>query len=673
MDISSTPIVSGESRRLLRNPEDFISPLQKNDDEHERSKRRSNVENLRRKSMLPSGGSPTSSPVTNNTKNLNKDQLLDTINKWNKMYTENKITKQNVWSLHVVEFMRRYLGMQSNNVGNMDMLKFATSALDVSSKVYGLRVDSVYDTSMKLASRINRICAQGEVTLGGSDAEDDNVEAGEANETRSKTKKKPKRRGPKSTVAKDDSELFGNFPQIETGLFNTQTHIRNSTVENLFSSRLPFSKSGTTMKLMNNECAFRRKSDIDPIVCEPLVRKTFAIQLAPKTLPPICPELQKFILDEWDPEQTDLSQRSLEDIVYDKEGFPVAELDASLNAGGDNIEDGGGVYNDSEDEDMDAQVLTNEMARNREVAYVVDFQPNDSNMLHVNEYSYIGNVGNANRQLSQIWAGPSHWKLKVLKRSVARFTGKPDDKKDGKRAKRTKREEEIVTFDEDISDVLLNKQCKNRRKSRFAKNEKLFMPLLKADMIQLDRLLVKFASVTSNFNKQEKQKNLGDAADQDHSGHLDDNVDDGLADYDHNNVNNSQYCPNKSIAGEEVEHTDHCANFLENNLVDKPDMVAQSQLVYQTHAKKIDMRKLKKAIWNCLTDTDKHQEAPLTMAGTCSFKDLMKQVPPQLSSQARGELTCQTVFVALLHLCNEYCLQLDNGENKDIVIRQGFL
>lgn len=190
--------------------------------------------------------------------------------------------------------------------------------------------------------------------------------------------------------------------------------------------------------------------------------------------------------------------------------------------------------------------------------------------------------------------------------------------------------------------------------------------------------------------------------------------DDDVHDYDYDNLNDSQhFCPaaspgpisegdnsaNKDLPGLEGEcepapdvHSFETASGDAWCMVDPPTKVARIQVPYAQHAKKIDMKVLKSAIWTVLCEdssSDSIGDAELTprkkmknekvnskvdsasMTREIKFSALerkvLKIVPPEMAQ----ELSMPLVFTALLHLANERVLSLRGLEDhSDIFISQ---
>lgn len=140
--------------------------IQQTNDELERSHRRSEVGRQRRLSEAQIQSSP-STPVNY----TNRQELVEQMQTCIKMHLENKINKNNAWNLRIIDMMQ--VMMRKAYGTEKDALPLGTSALDLSAKVYGIRVDDIHHQGLKLASTMTRL---GNQEQGNSDSQDDGVD-----------------------------------------------------------------------------------------------------------------------------------------------------------------------------------------------------------------------------------------------------------------------------------------------------------------------------------------------------------------------------------------------------------------------------------------------------------------------------------------------------------------
>ena len=178
--------------------------------------------------------------------------------------------------------------------------------------------------------------------------------------------------------------------------------------------------------------------------------------------------------------------------------------------------------------------------------------------------------------------------------------------------------------------------------------------------------------------------------------HLSDEVEN----YNYNNDNDvSNYCPN--MQNDDYQIGDDNDNgggsgfnsdcelglgtqgiFTGDNLIAAPKLASKIFIPYSLRAKKIDMRQLKKAIWNSLTKSlsDKEnidirkaveQEMSDKIKDEKHFCSVYKELPKLLSKSNAEALSLPIAFVSLLHLANEKNLEVRRADDlSDLIVRQ---
>lgn len=141
------------------------------------------------------------------------------------------------------------------------------------------------------------------------------------------------------------------------------------------------------------------------------------------------------------------------------------------------------------------------------------------------------------------------------------------------------------------------------------------------------------------------------------------------APYNYDNANDSMYCAQGDIpCTQQYEETpvesgqssfteknyEPLLNLQKDNLIDMPEIVEKTDIFYLKTSKKIDMRKLKDIMWKQL-ETEQHT----------SFSTMVSKVEGNLPSKMKKNFSNHMAFVALLHLCNEHNLELNNSDSLD--------
>lgn len=121
----------------------------------------------------------------------------------------------------------------------------------------------------------------------------------------------------------------------------------------------------------------------------------------------------------------------------------------------------------------------------------------------------------------------------------------------------------------------------------------------------------------------------------------------------------------------------------ELNLIAEPQKVNKIAIQYAKTAKKMDMKRLKKNMWDLLTDgqkketmaemedAEKEKDASV-VAGEKVFSGITKELLRRLPSVMANNLSVPLAFACLLHLANEKNLKLEGTEDlSDVLVKQG--
>uniref|UniRef100_A0A182P1B6 Condensin complex subunit 2 n=1 Tax=Anopheles epiroticus TaxID=199890 RepID=A0A182P1B6_9DIPT len=152
---ASTPLRKSDASRLFRTPQSIVREAA-NDDEAERRSRRSEV-----------SFNDSTSAVEEN----------ENIKMCLKLYSDNKMSKENAWSLTIIDSFATLMSRHSRTLQNFQV---AGSTLEASTKVYGLRVDSVHTDVMRMCSELTRQTAR---AMNNNPADQDDEEGDEGNQT----------------------------------------------------------------------------------------------------------------------------------------------------------------------------------------------------------------------------------------------------------------------------------------------------------------------------------------------------------------------------------------------------------------------------------------------------------------------------------------------------------
>ncbi|KFV45183.1 Condensin complex subunit 2, partial [Gavia stellata] len=308
------------------------------------------------------------------------------------------------------------------------------------------------------------------------------------------------------------------------------------------------------------------------------------------------------------------------------------------------------------------------------------------------EYSYF-----SPRTLS-MWAGPEHWRFKPRHKDA-------DSEKETK--KRSAKKAFELNFDEDIDFEAYFRKAKA--------SVTLAKSILESQNIKSTTLPTDFSYDPNNI----LQLFLKPAVKLCRTSEPDSSLDheDEIGEYDYNNPNDtSNFCPALQAADSDDDNdpvqfmgqagefnlTTHpegqdtelnrlvgdvdITTYGELNLIAEPQKVNKIAIQYAKTAKKMDMKRLKKNMWDLLTDGQKKETAVEVSAGRARhlknekntsvvagekvFSSITKELLHRLPSVMANNLSVPLAFACLLHLANEKNLKLEGTEDlSDVLVK----
>ncbi|XP_072702166.1 condensin complex subunit 2 isoform X1 [Ciconia boyciana] len=698
------PAASPAPRSLGNTGTPVLAECPGNDDERERrQRRRSRATDL----QLGSTDSPLglASPAPRQA-----EAWLPTLPQWTnaqisdhystciKLSTENKITTKNAFGLHLIDYMTEILKQKDSELTNF---KIAAGTLDASAKIYAVRVDAVHADTYKVLGGLGKDVAP---TNNTDSPEGEDGPAPEAVKTVQKKKKHSFKTIEQNLNNINVSEanrrcevdpMFqktaASFDECSTaGIFLTGLRTQSCHSELLFDSQIVPLPSSETLTLPNS----------DPVKVTDL--KSLLAQCIEKR--PICSSLAGFQFTKWDAESHDESVSALLDKF--KKSDQVFDINAEIDS---DVEDcvptlPGDDFNSDSPRSRVAD-KTGELTENlnsfgtvckSKRTDAVPFGEGDigTMCLHLSmkpgEYSYF-----SPRTLS-MWAGPEHWRFKPQHKSDA------DSEKETK--KRNAKKVFEINFDEDIDFGV------------YFRKTKASVTLAKSI---LESQNVKSTTLPTDFNYDPNnilQLFLKPAVKLCRTSEPDSSLyhEDEIGDYDYNNPNDtSNFCPALQAADSDddndpVQFMDQMGEFNltahpegqdaelnrvvgdvditvygELNLIAEPQKVNKIAIQYAKTAKKMDMKRLKKNMWDLLTDRQKKETVAemedaekenntSVVAGEKVFSSITKELLHRLPSVMANNLSVPLAFACLLHLANEKNLKLEGTEDlSDVLVKQG--
>lgn len=664
-----------------------------NDDDAERRERR-------RKSVVPDQANSTAALDSASRRKslglgacsgLSTAQLAEHYASCIKLSTENKITVKNAFSLQLIDYMSMMLKRHDKQ---MEDFQVASCTLDASTKIYSFRVDAVHSDVVQMATTMGR--SEANRKKKNSDGDGDGPDGLEDNdngddgplESQVLKKLKKKSRKHKSSITDKPESL-----QRKQQIFQTM---------NPFLVRL----SATLAVSQTGECPFHHSSKIREDLNENETDKESqeSRNVPLPNIPDItnlelCPSFRDFNIVGWRPEN---DPTPVPDIPPPPTLPPLDNVDDDafdMNQTPEPIPDfdcgGGGGFDGGMDSDHEEIYAAPEGAQRaaaklaRQPAHVVDLKQHLSTVPL--EYSYF------QQSMISMWAGPAHWKVKPLRKD------KDKDVAVHKEAKKRTKKEMVISF-EDTSELSQKYFGTGTKKL----NKKTIQGWCMDKVTNPRNIHYDGSQITRLFTRENITVKIeGDTPTPE--------VDEGVGEYQYDNPTDStNFCPNVPQENDDDDDNDNGADagdgdgmmhdddddvfqtqdvhmeveaqehetgaFTGDNLIAPPNKVAKLYIPYQMRAKKMDMKKLKSAMWSILTNcpegnldeasalkTDEQK-----MVDSVNFKSLYGTLPHRVPQKMAENLSCPLAFVGLLHLANEKCLDIKGvNDLSDLIIRQG--
>ncbi|NXB27757.1 CND2 protein, partial [Eulacestoma nigropectus] len=307
------------------------------------------------------------------------------------------------------------------------------------------------------------------------------------------------------------------------------------------------------------------------------------------------------------------------------------------------------------------------------------------------EYSYF-----SPRTLS-MWAGPEHWRFRPRCR--------PDTGSERESRRRNPRKVFELDFEEDVS--LEPHFRKTKASTTLAKS------ILESQNVRSTTLPADFHYDPENMVQLFLKPAVKLSQSSEPAGTLDSEA--GIGDYDYNNPSDTcNFCPalqdpdsdddpdpaefrgeagefNLSAHPEAPERTGingivggmvgsgDITTYGELNLIAEPQKISRIAVQYARTAKRMDVRRLKRNMWELLTgagaecrDSPEQGEGPeaAALAGEKVLsgvtRELLRRLPPTMAAN----LSVPLAFVCLLHLANEKNLRLESTEDlSDVLVK----
>lgn len=580
-----------------------------------------------------------------------------------KLSTENKINAKNAFSFLLIDVMAA-MAKKSDSEINKNF-QVASCTLDASVKIYGYRVDAIHTEAVKMAGGVLSR------EVGTPEENVENEDQIKNDDIKMKLKKKKRKKltvvEPETLNAKLESDLLMD-------VVPHQSFLMHKTDGNDLLIKVPkYNDNGVLYINSEYVCwpfndnasvpSFKKCETFDPGSLKSLLKEINASKTDQ-----ICDLYHGFEfgkeVDECGDNMSDEECNSpekvncfefdlnatVEDVPMADETVPVVEPQRNR------LKVPVGGY--ESDEDIPIPASPEKPVRHIPLADL-------KNRITLNQLEY----SMFDEKVLKAWAGPSYWKVCPRKDD-----GKENDISKAVGSKSTRKVKAKPTAGLfDVGEDVLLKYLSCREKTILNKTTMLNWSPQNVTVPKDCKYKTKnflslfhFPEFFINLSKEDKQIELED-----------------ISDHKSDTQEELEYCSNVSLHGEYVEDDDKKEedNFDreevwdEKNMVAMPNRVEKIQVSTFKRKKNIDIKYLKKCLWNMLICPGNKPSVTeeVSVNKPTFFSEIMKEVySNNMATNLVSSLSAPQIFNALLHLTNEKCLVLtqDKLDKSDFVVSQ---
>ncbi|KAJ8683407.1 hypothetical protein QAD02_019199 [Eretmocerus hayati] len=601
----------------------FVDNIEENDDEKERSARRNLDQNNNSSLNISLHSGQGSASILD--LSLSSDEVSNHISECLKLKAENKINQKNAFQLKMIDFLVSVLRKQNPSID----LSHGSAYLDVSSSIYGFRVDGLHSTVYKVLGASNSRKRKSDDNSHDREVNDDF----DGDDRVSKNKR----------IRTKPLHILTNSEDLRT---NVETYDPRSLVQHKRDAI-----SSEMLLQLDQVAAVTSCKDlpvIDRIPCKQqgeLLQKYKVITVENNAKIDISPFARFSFLSN---SSFNIGSRlnnnfHSEDRSDHKNGADLRELN-------DNQFESSDALDDSNQPQPLPEVPSQLIHRMSEIHDFVDEISNISDPNTTYEYSYL-------RKKYIQWSGPAHWKF-IFKNHAL-----DNQREVCHLAKRRKKEVELTFTREelkhDIAQRFIRSKCSNRL---------------------CDETVVRNWSDNQNgdpsrfysphgddlrryFNDKPLEENFYQERFEEHSHNFD------LNEFIDRSTEDSHHFGDLSALDENDNHLNMSAvgnlkPFVGDNLVEMPKQVHVAPFLYPYRAKKVDMHELKNAIRKSLkfSQDDQYNNSKL-------LSDIYKEMPTHLSRANVVSLSPALAYVSLMHVVSESNIEVNDIEElSDIIV-----
>lgn len=556
---------------------------------------------------------------------LNSAQLKEHYAMCIQLCSTNKINSKNAFGLHVIDYMNQLTKNQKD--GNLNF-KLVSSTLDVGTKIYSNRVDSVSTQAQKVASNLHHALDDKNKDKDLADGENEDEEQDDQqNKKKAKQRqhKKNKTIGTKDSVTLTQLEYTGEQDQlflklsstVDVGAANSYL-IETLDIDSTYTFRIDSNEPYYQQKLFEQK-EEELKEELKEEIKEDTTFTDFSEfydkfnDLIKNEGLRICPRLDSFsfnnLNDEFDYGQNSAyAFRNLS--VQDDNLLFNEDLDVNENLGDEIYDQFDGSGGNEFGLGQNDYTLAHKSIINNDNAQFM-FGIIDALSDNPTDYCLFDN------KIKMTWAGHEYWKPNPVYRmkmnQLAQQNKATEHTEKAKKAKKVFAELNFDNYEEEKIAEKSDIKLKYSTLENWQKNRKILLP--QDFKREPGDFVLRFSKEQYNLFRKRKTANQNDS--QVEYSNVFDN------DFNELNQNDDQ---NSELGGTEFnldeifdlgtqETEQHHGTqssqmpFIGDNLVDQPQMIPTINLPYTKFAKKIDVKRLKCAIWDLIkTNEDEFKE-----------------------------------------------------------------
>ncbi|GET00596.1 condensin complex component cnd2 [Rhizophagus clarus] len=557
------------------------------------------------------------------------EEMRINFEEWMKLATDNKINANNSWNIELIDYFHK---MDFFKEGDSINFQKAACMLDGCMKIYKARVDSVVIETRKLLSSL--------ITSSSKNNDEDDNRDSEDNEPERRSRKKKS-----STLVKDYSSLtlkkFDLGFSIDPLFRKISADFDEGGAEGLLLNSLSIDRDGKLIFDSSDVISDKYDNRVDTDDDD---QKIDITKLRSKYLPKlkqmfnkvICPSLDNFKISG---NIIETEGENFLDFFDDEDNDDTDFNQFNDDAFGDNLDVNNEISELFDEENINPHARFSE----KDCIMAMINSDNENEMFSYFDPTFLRN-----------WTGPEHWKIKKVNKKPTETTGEIKEKK--------KKDPAFIDFinSEDLDERSIFSSGGSTINDPSLAESVSHRHLLPDDMHfsskQFLQLFLKPQFMLNSRRRHEAQLDNRD----------DTNMNENYwADRTNDPVETS-FLDDTNFTGEDTLHNDEYDDESDesefgDNLITLTRRFRPVSVTYARKAKKIDILRLKKNMWETLTSLAGHSET-----GSFGLPEIMNHLRRFYPPEKMEDISVSLCFICLLYLSIEERIKIINDE--DLII-----